>query len=139
MTSITQENPIGGPQLKFIKPYLLENKAPTTKSPKMAHSRSSPVHDHIAHLVQGGPQKNQVPNMAISIHRFRPIFSQSPMLVEHHPSHLTKGTIFPLNYTILTVANMASYAISSSLILVIHDNMIIGTNLIVLACLCRHF
>jgi hypothetical protein len=36
------------------------------------------------------------------------------------------------------VANMASYAISSSLILVIHDNMIIGTNHIVLACLCRH-
>jgi hypothetical protein len=30
-----------------------------------------------------------------------------------------------------SVANMASYAISSSLILVIHDNMIIGTNLIV--------
>jgi hypothetical protein len=29
------------------------------------------------------------------------------------------------------VANMASYAISSSLILVIHDNMIIGTNHIV--------
>jgi hypothetical protein len=37
------------------------------------------------------------------------------------------------------VANMASYAISSSLILVIHDNMIIGTNLIVVACVCRHF
>jgi hypothetical protein len=36
------------------------------------------------------------------------------------------------------VVNMASYAISSSLILVIHDNMIIGTNHIVLACLCRH-
>jgi hypothetical protein len=38
-----------------------------------------------------------------------------------------------------SIANMASYAISSSLILVIHDNMIIGTNPIVLACLCRHF
>jgi hypothetical protein len=37
------------------------------------------------------------------------------------------------------VANMASYAISSRLILVIHDNMIIGTNHIVLACLYRHF
>jgi hypothetical protein len=24
------------------------------------------------------------------------------MLVKHRPSHLTKGTIFPLNYTILT-------------------------------------
>jgi hypothetical protein len=40
---------------------------------------------------------------------------------------------------VITVANMASYAISSSLILVIHDNMIIGTNSIVLACLSRHF
>jgi hypothetical protein len=38
-----------------------------------------------------------------------------------------------------SVANMASYAISSSLILVINDNVIIGTNNIVLACLCRHF
>jgi hypothetical protein len=24
------------------------------------------------------------------------------MLVEHHPSHLTEGTILPLNHTILT-------------------------------------
>jgi hypothetical protein len=24
------------------------------------------------------------------------------MLIKHHPSHLTKGTIFPLNHTILT-------------------------------------
>jgi hypothetical protein len=31
----------------------------------------------------------------------------------------------------VSVANMASYAISSSLILVIHDNVIIGTNHIV--------
>jgi hypothetical protein len=37
------------------------------------------------------------------------------------------------------VANMASYAISFCLLLVIHDIMIIGTNHIVLACLCRHF
>jgi hypothetical protein len=37
-----------------------------------------------------------------------------------------------------TVANMASYAISPSLILVMNDNMIIGTHHIVLACLCRH-
>jgi hypothetical protein len=31
----------------------------------------------------------------------------------------------------MSVANMASYAISSSMILVIHDNMINGTNHIV--------
>jgi hypothetical protein len=102
MTSITQENSIGGPQLKLIKPTLLENKAPTTKNPEMAHSRCFPVHELIAHLVQEGPQKNPVPNMASGIHRFCPIFPRSPMLIEHHPSHLTKGTIFPLNHTILT-------------------------------------
>jgi hypothetical protein len=39
MTSITQENVIGRPRLKLIKPTLLENEAPTTKSPEMAHSR----------------------------------------------------------------------------------------------------
>jgi hypothetical protein len=103
MTSITQENPIGGPRLKLIKPTLLENKAPTAKSLEMAHSRCSPVHELIAHLVQEGPQKNPVLNMASGIHRLRPISSRSPMLVEHHPSHLTKGMIFPLNYTILTI------------------------------------
>jgi hypothetical protein len=35
------------------------------------------------------------------------------------------------SYGLSGVANMASYAISSSLILVIHDNMINGTNHIV--------
>jgi hypothetical protein len=102
MTSITQENLIGRPQLKLIKPALLENEAPTTKSPEMAHSRCSPVHELIARLVQEGPQKNPVPNMASGIHRFRPISPRSPMLIKHRPSHLTKGTILPLNHTILT-------------------------------------
>jgi hypothetical protein len=60
------------------------------------------VHKLIAGLVQEGPQKNPVPNMASGIHRFRPISPRSPMLIKHHPSHLTKGTIFPLNHTILT-------------------------------------
>jgi hypothetical protein len=102
MTSITQENPIRGPRLKLIKPTLLENKAPTTKHPEMAHSRCSPVHVLIERLVQEDPKKNLVPNMASRIHRLRLISSRSPMLVEHRPSHLSKGTIFPLNYTILT-------------------------------------
>jgi hypothetical protein len=69
MTRITQENPIGRPRLKLVKPTLLENKAPTTKSPEMAHSRCSPVHKLITRLVQEGPQKNFVPNMASGIHR----------------------------------------------------------------------
>jgi hypothetical protein len=102
MTSITQENSIGGPLLKLIKPTFIENKTPTTKSPEMAHSRCSTVHELIARFVQEGPEKNSVPNMASGIHRLSPISPRSPMLTEHRPSHLTKGTIFPLNYTILT-------------------------------------
>jgi hypothetical protein len=76
--------------------------APTTKGPEMAHSRCLPVHELIARLVQEGPQKNPVPNMASGIHHFCPISPQSPMLIKHRPSHLTKGTIFALNHTILT-------------------------------------
>jgi hypothetical protein len=60
------------------------------------------VHELIARLVQEGPEKDPVPNMASGIHRLSPISSRSPMLIEHRPSHLTKGTIFPLNLTILT-------------------------------------
>jgi hypothetical protein len=60
------------------------------------------VHELIARLVQEGPQKNLVPNMASGIHRLHPISYHSPMLIEHLSSHLTKGAIFPLNYFILT-------------------------------------
>jgi hypothetical protein len=102
MTSITQENSIGGPRLKLMKPTLLENKAPTTKSPEMPHSRCSPVHELITRLLQEGAKKNQIPNMAHGIHRLSPISPRSPMLVKHRPSHLAKETMFPLNYIILT-------------------------------------
>jgi hypothetical protein len=102
MTSITQENPIRKPRLKLVKPTLFENEAPTTKSREMANSRCSPVHGLIARLVQEGPQKIPVPNMASGIHRLRPISPRSPLLIEHRPSHVTKGTIFLLNHTIIT-------------------------------------
>jgi hypothetical protein len=60
------------------------------------------VNKLIARIVQQGPQKNPVPNMARGIHYFRPISPWSPMMIKHRPSHLTKETIFPLNHTILT-------------------------------------
>jgi hypothetical protein len=60
------------------------------------------MHKLIARLVQEGPQKNLIPNMASGIHRFHPISPRSPMLIKHRLSHFTKGTIFPLNHTILT-------------------------------------
>jgi hypothetical protein len=61
------------------------------------------MHELIAHLVQEGSKKNLVPNMASSIHCLHPISSWSPMLVEHRPSHLTKGSVFPLTHNILTI------------------------------------
>jgi hypothetical protein len=63
------------------------------------------------------------------------IFDESSFPLHSELDNLTRKGKFHAK----SVANMASYATSSSLILVIHDNMIIGTNHIVLACLCRHF
>jgi hypothetical protein len=60
------------------------------------------VHELIARLVQEVPEKDPVPNMASGIHYLSPISPRSPMLIEHHPSHLTKGTILPFHHTILT-------------------------------------
>jgi hypothetical protein len=39
--------------------------------------------------------------MARGVDRFSPISPRSPMLIEHHPSHLNKGLILALNNTIL--------------------------------------
>jgi hypothetical protein len=58
---VTKENAIGGLCLKLIKLALLENKASTTKSPKIAHSRCSPMHELIAHLFQESPKKIRFP------------------------------------------------------------------------------
>jgi hypothetical protein len=102
MVSITQKDAIRRPWLKLIKPTLLEDKTPTTKSPEMTCSRCSPMHELIACLVQESWKKYLVPNMTSGIHRLSPISPQSPMLVEHRPSHLTKGTVFSLYHTILT-------------------------------------
>jgi hypothetical protein len=52
------------------------------------------MHELIAHPFNESPKKNQVPNMARGVHRLGPISSQSHMLIEHHPSHLKKGTVF---------------------------------------------
>jgi hypothetical protein len=60
------------------------------------------VHELIARLVKEGPEKNPIPNMESSIHHLRPIAPRSHMLIEHRPSHITKGPIFPFNHTILT-------------------------------------
>jgi hypothetical protein len=60
---------------------------------------SAPIHSPPSLVRRIGPS---VPNMASAIHCFRPISPRSPRLVEHCPSHLTKGTIFHFNHTILT-------------------------------------
>jgi hypothetical protein len=60
------------------------------------------MHELIARVLDKSLKKNSVPNMACGAHRLSPISPWSPMLIEHRPSHLTKGTIFPLIHTILT-------------------------------------
>jgi hypothetical protein len=60
------------------------------------------MHELITRLFHEIPKKNLIPNMARGVHYLCQVSSPSPMLIEHHPSHLTKGTIFPLDHIILT-------------------------------------
>jgi hypothetical protein len=59
------------------------------------------MHELIARLLQESMKENVIPHMASAIDRLNPISLRSHMLIEHRPSNLTKGTIFPLHNTIL--------------------------------------
>jgi hypothetical protein len=55
----------------------------------------------IRSLVQESSKKDAVRHMASSVDRFDPKTPKSPMLIEHRPGHLNKGSILALNNSIL--------------------------------------
>jgi hypothetical protein len=70
---------------------------------EMTHLRSATVHHLIARLLLERSKKNPVRHVTRGIDRLCPKPPQSLMHVEHHPRHLTQGSIFPFHYTILGV------------------------------------
>jgi hypothetical protein len=100
VTCITKENTIDRPSLKLVQllPFL-KDKALATKDMEVTHLGCATVHQLITGFLL--VQEDPVRNIARSIHRLSPKPSRSPMLIKHHPSHLTQGSIFPFHNTIL--------------------------------------
>jgi hypothetical protein len=95
MRCITKENTI-----YQLLPFL-QNKALATKDMEVTHLGCATVHQLVAGFLLMHSEVDPVRNIAHSIHRLNPEPSRSPMLIKHHPSHLTQGHVFPFHNTIL--------------------------------------
>jgi hypothetical protein len=99
---ITKENTIDRPSLKLIQllPFL-KDKALKTKDMEVIHLGYATMHQLVAGFLLMHSEIDPVRNIARGIHRLSPEPSRSPMLIEHRPSHLTQGSVFPFHNTIL--------------------------------------
>jgi hypothetical protein len=90
MISITKENVISRPSLKFVQTLVfLKNEAFATKDVKVTHLGGTTMHQLVGSLLLVDPEKNPIRHIAHGIYRLSPKPLQSPMLIEHHPRHLT--------------------------------------------------
>jgi hypothetical protein len=99
---ITKANTIDRPSLKLIQllPFL-KDKALATKDMEVTHLGCETMHEIIAGFLLMHSQVDPVRNIARGIHRLSPKPSRSPMLIKHHPSHLTQGSVFYFHNTVL--------------------------------------
>jgi hypothetical protein len=67
----------------------------------MAYLRWTSKSQLIRSFVQEGLKKNVIGHKARCVDCFSPKLSRSHMLIEHRPSHLNKGLIFPFNNAIM--------------------------------------
>jgi hypothetical protein len=99
---ITKENTIDQPSLKLIQllPFL-KDKALATKDMEVTHLGCATVHQLVTCFLLVYSEVDPVRNIARGIHYVSPKPSRSPMLIEHRPSYLTQGSVFPFHNTIL--------------------------------------
>jgi hypothetical protein len=101
--SITKKNTVKRHGLKLVQITLFQDEAFTPKHPEMAYLGPWVVIRIATHkkFLHESSKENTIRNMARSVDHFSPISPRSPMLIEHHPSHLNKDPILALNNTIL--------------------------------------
>jgi hypothetical protein len=68
---------------------------------EVTHLGCATVHQLIACFLLMHSWVDPVRLIARGIHRLSPEPSRSPVLIKHHPSHLTQGSAFPFHNTIL--------------------------------------
>jgi hypothetical protein len=102
MRRITKESVVNRPSRELVKSLaFLKNEAFASKDMKVTHLGGSTVHQLIARSLLVDPEVNPVRHVACGIDRLSPEPSYSLMLIEHRPSHLTQGSIFPFHHAIL--------------------------------------
>jgi hypothetical protein len=102
MRCITKENNIDQPSLELVQllPFL-KDKELTTKDMEVTHLGCATMHQFATGFLLVDSEVDPVRNIARGIDRLRLEPSRSPMLIEHHPSHLTQGSFFPFHHIIL--------------------------------------
>ena len=102
MRCITKENAIDRPSLELVQllPFP-HNEAFTTKDMEVTHLGCATVHQLETGFLLVNPEVDPVRHIAHGIDRLSPDPSRSPMLVEHRPSHLAQGSVFPFHHAIL--------------------------------------
>jgi effector-binding domain-containing protein len=90
-----QKNTIDRPSLKLVQllPFL-KDKALATNDMEVTHLGCATVHQLVTGFLLMHSEVDPVRNIACGIHRLSPEPSRSPMLIKHHPSHLTQGSVF---------------------------------------------
>jgi hypothetical protein len=99
---ITKKNTIDRPSVELVQllPFL-KDKAFATKDMEVTHHGCATVHQLVAGFLLVDSEVDPVRNIARGMNRLSPGPSRSPMLIEHRPSHLTKGSVFPFHHAIL--------------------------------------
>jgi hypothetical protein len=102
MRCITKENTIDRPSLELVQllPFL-NDKALATKDMEVTHLGCATMHQLVTGFLLVDSEVDPIRNIERGIDRLSPEPSRSPMLIEHRPSHLAQGPIFPFHHTIL--------------------------------------
>jgi hypothetical protein len=80
---------------------MFQHKASAAKHPEMANIGCPSKSQLIRSLVHKSTKKYAIGHMADNVDRFGPKSPRSPMLIEHHSSHLNKDLILVFNNVIL--------------------------------------
>jgi hypothetical protein len=102
MRCVTKENTIDRPSLELVQllPFL-KDKALATKDMKVTRLGCATVHQLLIGFLLVDSEVHPIQNKAHGVDHLSPEPSRSPMLIEHRPSHLTQGSVFPFHHTIL--------------------------------------
>jgi hypothetical protein len=88
MRGVSKQTAIKRARLKLIKIATFQNKAFASKRPKMRDRRLATKAKLKGSQVQNRAQEDLIRDITSSANSIDPKAHRSPMLIEHHPSHL---------------------------------------------------